>query len=148
MRGLHTFNKPSTVGGQLLRSILVSMLAFSIDFGTLALLTEIVGLYYLVSAAFSFILGTTVSYLLSIFWVFDRRRYSSPALEYTVFVLVGAVGLGLNEAFLWALTEMLGIYYLVSKIIAASLVFFWNFGARRLILFKGPRSPSSAAPAC
>ncbi|MGA2975213.1 MAG: GtrA family protein [Spirochaetia bacterium] len=148
MRGSHAFNKSSTVGGQLLRSLLVSMFAFSIDFGVLALLTEIVRLHYLVSAAFSFILGTTVSYLLSILWVFDRRRYSSPALEYAVFVLVGVVGLGLNEAFLWAITEMLGIYYLVSKIIAASLVFFWNFAARRFILFRGPRSPSSADPAC
>ena len=39
---------------QLGRSMLVSFLAFCVDFGLLALLTERGGIYYLVSAAISF----------------------------------------------------------------------------------------------
>jgi len=126
----------ATTRGQLVLSVFASMLSFALDFAVLAFLTEVAGLHYLVSAAFSFALGTTLSYTLSILFIFELRRFSSRALEYAVFVLVGIVGLGLNELLLWALTEKLGIYYLISKIIAAALVFFWNFGARKLILFS------------
>jgi putative flippase GtrA len=112
------------------------MLSFGLDFGVLVFLTEVVKLHYLLSAAVSFTLGTTMSYALSILFIFDLRRFSSRALEYGVFVLVGVIGLALNELLLWVLTDKVGIYYLVSKIVAASLVFFWNFGARKLILFS------------
>jgi putative flippase GtrA len=125
-----------TTGGQLLRSMGVSLIAFAADFALLALLTEAARLHYLLSAAISFLLGTSVSYLLSVLWVFPVRRYASRLLEYALFIFVGLVGLGLNEAFLWALTEKVGIYYLASKVIAASLIFFWNFGARKLLLFR------------
>jgi putative flippase GtrA len=112
----------------------------------LAFLTEVVRIHYLVSAAFSFVLGTTLSYTLSILFVFDLRRFSSRAAEYAVFVLVGAIGLGLNELLLWMATDLLGIYYVISKIIAASLVFFWSFGARKLVLFSDVRRASRPAP--
>jgi putative flippase GtrA len=129
-------SKPATARGQLLRSAGVSLVAFSADFGLLALLTEVGGLHYLFSAGISFLVGTAISYALSVLWVFERRRISSRALELAIFVLVGVVGLGLNEALLWALTDLLGIYYLASKILAASLIFFWNFAARRYVLFR------------
>jgi putative flippase GtrA len=113
-----------------------SFLAFCVDFGLLAVLTESAGLHYLVSAAVSFLAGTTVSYALSILWVFEKRRFGTPALEYLLFVLVGVVGLALNETLLWLLTEPVGLHYLLSKIIAAALIFFWNFAARKRILFR------------
>jgi putative flippase GtrA len=125
---------------QLAKSMAVSLLAFAVDFGLLALLTEAAGMHYLLSAGISFTAGTTVSYLLSVRWVFASRRFSSRAAEYGLFVAVGLVGLGLNEALLWVLTEPLSIYYLASKVIAAALIFNWNFWARKLLLFPA-RSP-------
>jgi putative flippase GtrA len=121
---------------ELTRSIPVSLVSFGVDFGALALLTEVFQVFYLVSAAFSFMLGVSVSYLLSVLWVFRTRRIPRKSVEYSLFVLVGVVGLGLNEVLLWLFTSPLGIYYLLSKIIAASMVFFWNFGARKCILFR------------
>lgn len=120
----------------------VSLLAFAVDFGVLVLLTEAAGLHYLVSAGISFLLGTTVSYVLSVVLVFPSRRFSSRAVEYALFIVVGAVGLGLNEALLWVLTERLAIFYLASKLIAAAIIFFWNFGARKFLLF--PRRGGAA----
>lgn len=120
---------------ELIKSTVTSALAFAADFGLLVLLTEIAGLHYLASAALSFCVGTSASYALSILWVFRTRRFSSRFLEYALFVGVGVVGLGLNEALLWLLTEPLGLFYMVSKVAAAAVIFFWNFAARKLILF-------------
>ena len=125
-----------TTGGQLLRSMGVSLVAFAVDFAVLALLTEVARLHYLLSAGISFLLGTSVGYFLSSLWVFPVRRYSSRVVEYALFIFVGLVGLGLNEVLLWALTEKVGIYYLASKAIAASVIFFWNFSARKFLLFR------------
>jgi len=121
---------------QLLKTVVASQAAFWLDFGILALLTEAAGLHYLASAAVAFLAGTTVSYVLSVAWVFDTRRVASKAAEYALFVLVGVVGLALNEGLLWAFTEALGLHYLVSKVVAATLIFGWNFGARKLLLFR------------
>jgi putative flippase GtrA len=120
----------------LLRAIFSSNIAFAVDFGLLVLLTEVVHLHYLISNIIAFMTGTSLLYILSVFWVFSRRAIQSKHLEYWLFILIGAVGVGFNELFIWLFTEKVHIYYLYSKLIAGSIVFFWNFLSRRFILFK------------
>lgn len=120
----------------LVRAIFSSNIAFALDYGLLVLLTEVVGLHYLVSNGIAFMAGTTLLYVLSIYWVFNRRAIQSRHLEYWVFILIGAVGLGFNEILMWVFTEKVGVFYLYSKFIAGSTVFFWNFLSRRYILFR------------
>jgi putative flippase GtrA len=45
------------------------------------------------------------------------------------------VGLLLNDGLIWTFTELGKIHYLASKVLAAVAVFFWNFFARRQVLF-------------
>ena len=121
---------------QLFRYTFVGGFAFLVDFGTLAFLTEIVHIYYLVSAGISFLLGLTVNYILSIKWVFNSRKMEKQWLELLLFTVIGLVGLGLNELFIWVFTEIFFIYYLLSKIITTVIVYFWNFFARKYLLFS------------
>jgi putative flippase GtrA len=128
--------KSAQLSIHLLRAIFSSNVAFALDFGLLVLLTEVVHLHYLVANIIAFMTGTSLLYALSIFWVFSRRTVQSRHLEYWLFILIGVVGVGFNELFIWLFTEKVHIYYLYSKIIAGSIVFFWNFLSRRFILFK------------
>lgn len=121
---------------QLIRYTFVGGFAFIVDFGTLFLLTEYLNLHYLVSAAIAFILGLVTNYFLSIGWVFTRHTVSDKRIEFIVFTLIGLAGLGLNELFLWLFTDLAGMYYLISKILTAVLVYLWNFFVRKLILFN------------
>jgi putative flippase GtrA len=121
---------------QLFRYTFVGGLAFIVDFGTLYLLTEYFKIYYLVSAGIAFIFGLTINYFLSVKWVFNSRAMENRLLEFLLFALIGLIGLGLNELFLWILTDILLIYYLLSKIITTVIVYFWNFFARKFLLFK------------
>jgi putative flippase GtrA len=120
----------------LIRAVFSSNVAFALDFGLLVLLTEVVHLHYLVSNVIAFMTGTTLLYVLSIYWVFSRRVIQSRHLEYWLFILIGAVGVGFNELLIWAFTEKVHVYYLYSKIIAGCTVFFYNFLSRRYILFR------------
>ncbi len=123
---------------QLFRYLLVGGVAFVFDFGPLAALTELAGLHYLLSATFAFLVGLMVNYCLSIWWVFSQRKLRSKTAEFVVFALVGVVGLGLNDLCIWTLTEYLHLHYLVSKVVSTGLVLFWNFFARRFLLFTKP----------
>ena len=120
----------------LFRSVPASMVSFALDFGLLVLLTEIVGLHYLISNGIGFMAGTTLNYLLCIYWVFSKRTIENRHLEYWLFIVIGASGVGLNEMFIWLFTEKFLLYYLYSKILAGSTVFFYNFFPRKYLLFR------------
>ena len=121
---------------QLFRYCFVGSFAFIVDAGGLFVLTEYAGIYYLLSATISFILGLVVNYLLSTAWIFKKSKLSNRWTEFLIYSVIGVVGLGLNTLFLWLFTDCLHIYYMLSKIITAALVMLWNFFARKIILFK------------
>ncbi|MCX6333857.1 MAG: GtrA family protein [Bacteroidia bacterium] len=121
---------------QLIRYTFVGGLAFLIDFGTLYTLTEFLRFHYLLSAGIAFLLGLLTNYFISTIWVFTSRSVKNKKLEFLIFAVIGLVGLGLNELFIWIFTSLLSIYYLLSKILTAILVYLWNFFVRKMILFK------------
>jgi len=128
--------KTNHVLGQFIRYTFVGGFAAVVDIGSLYLLTEYVGLYYLVASVFAFVLGLTTNYILSLIFVFTNRRLKKKWVEFIIFASIGIVGLGLNTFLLWFFTEQIELYYMVSKLIATAVVFFYNFGLRKYILFK------------
>lgn len=121
---------------QLFRYGFVGGFAFIVDYGTLYVLTEFFGVHYLLSATIAFLFGLVVNYLLSIAWVFDSHKSESRWTEFMVFAIIGIVGLGLNALIMYLFTDVICIHYLVSKLVSTVMVFFWNFFARKIILFK------------
>jgi putative flippase GtrA len=120
---------------QILKYGLVGGVAFALDFSLLFVLTEYLHLYYILSATVAFVAGLLCNYFLSVYWVFNERALSNKYAEFLVFSLIGLVGLLLNDGLIWSLTELGRIHYLASKVLAAVAVFFWNFFARRQVLF-------------
>ena len=121
---------------QFSRYLVVGFLAFVVDFGLLYLLTEFAGIHYLISAAIAFLFGLLVNYCLSRLWVFNRRTLKNVTMEIVVFTGIGIVGLGLNEVIIWFAREKSHFHYLIAKAISAGIVLIWNFGARKLALFR------------
>lgn len=128
--------KPDSLIGQLFRYAVVGGISFVVDYGSLWLLTEKAGLPYLWSAAIAFILGLICNYLLSTAWVFGESRIKNAWGEFLAFAIIGLVGLGLNELIMYGCTDGLGFHYMLSKIVSTGIVFFWNFLARRFLVFK------------
>ncbi len=120
---------------QLLRYVLVGGLAFVIDYGSLFILTDYFEINYLISAAIAFVMGLLVNYVLSTIWVFTDSRLSNKMAEFSVFAIIGLVGLVLNEVIMYICSDILNIHYMVSKLCSTGMVFFWNFFGRKYILF-------------
>ena len=120
---------------QLIRYGFVGGVAFVADYASLYIFTEWLGVQYLVSAAFAFIIGLTFNYILSNLIVFTTHRLNNRWLEFSIFAIIGVIGLGLNELIMYCACEMIGMHYMIAKLISTALVFFWNFFARKLTLF-------------
>jgi putative flippase GtrA len=130
---------------QLFRYGMVVAIAFPIDFGLLYIFTEYSGMHYVLSATLAFVISMIVNFILSILWVFTNRTKRALWLEATMFGIIGFIGLGLTDLIIWLSTSVFGVYYMASKLIAVTIVFFWSFGARRYIFQKQLRSIASKA---
>jgi putative flippase GtrA len=120
---------------QFIRSLVVSVIALIFDFGTLVILKEKFGVQYLLAATISFCIGVVVNYVLSVKWVFANRKFTNKHAEFTIFFVICAVGLALNLLIIAALVQLMRLDYRLAKAVATVVVFFWNFIARKKILY-------------
>lgn len=129
------FEETNNLLVQLFRYVFVGGASFIVDFGLLYILTEYAHFYYILSATISFIAGLISNYILGTAWIFKNSKVKNKAVEFSLYAIVGVIGLAINNILLYLFTTVIGIYYLLSKIITAVLVMLWNFFGRR-VLYK------------
>lgn len=120
---------------QFFRYIFVGGTAFVVDFFFLYFFSDICGIYYLISGVLSFIISVLVNYIMSTKWVFNQENIENKLVEFNLFIIISTIGLVFTEILLYVFTDIIGLYYLISKIIAAIIVLFWNFIARRVMFY-------------
>lgn len=108
--------------------------AFLIDYGVLFILTEFVGINYLVSGMISFTVSVIFNYILSIKWVFDVGENRNQTKDFVLFIVLSVIGLGINQVVMWFAVEKLSIHYMISKIGATAIVMVYNFVTRKIFL--------------
>lgn len=122
---------------QILKFGAVGGFATLIDYGMLAFCTEILDINYLISSAIGFSVSVIFNYILSVHWVFDTKGNSyGQKQQFGVFIVLSLIGLGLTELLMWLGTDVLGIYYLITKIGATGIVMIYNFVTRKMLLEK------------
>ena len=126
--------KSSNTFIQFFRYIFVGGVAFLADGGSLFLITTI-GVNYLISVIFAFVIGLAVNYGLSKLLVFENSSVNGK-IEFLVYGIIGVIGLGFTEIIMYVLTEIAGLYFMVSKVIATIIVLVWNFVARKITLYR------------
>ncbi len=125
---------------QILKFGVVGFLAFGIDYGLLMLLSQVMGVDPVVSAAISFIVSLVFNYLASMRFVFKHRDDMSRSREFVIFLILSAVGLAINEAVMWIGVRWLGnsaLAVTAVKVFATAVVMVWNFLSRKKWLDAG-----------
>jgi len=122
---------------QIIKFGLVGIIATVLDFLVLTVLTEFLGIHYLLSAAISFTVATVFNYIASMKYVFDSRyEKGHKHQELFIFVVLSLIGLGLNQVFMWFFVEITVLHYIIAKVLATILVMTWNFISRKIWLEK------------
>lgn len=125
------------------RYILVGGLAFIVDFGVLYISKELFfpsewySLY--LATGLGFATGLVVNYILSVNFVFTSvhgTKVVKSFRDFTVFSLIGIIGLFLTELGMFLGTKELGLNYLFVKIIVTFGVLLWNYSARKILVFQ------------
>lgn len=119
---------------QIARFGAVGILAFVIDYAVLLFLTEVCSIHYLISSSAAFLVSVIFNYVLSIAFVFDTDKRQSKLTQFTLFTLMSAGGLGINQLVMWLLSDLLFIPYQLSKFAATAIVMVYNFVTRKLFL--------------
>ncbi len=120
---------------QFFRYLFVGGIAAVVNIGMLYVFTDIIHIHYIISNILSFIMGLSINYILSKKFVFQEETKISSSKEFLIYAIIGVIGLGIDTLLVWLFTDILSIYYMISKLISTMIVFIWNFGARK-ILYK------------
>ena len=119
---------------QVLKFGVVGFAAFGIDYGVLMLLSQVLGVDPVVSAAISFCVSLLFNYLASMRFVFKRRDDMPRSREFIIFLLLSGIGLLINELLMWAGVALLGssaLMVTITKVFATAVVMVWNFLSRK-----------------
>lgn len=119
---------------QFLRFSIVGIIAFLIDYCLFLLMTYVLGVNYLIASAVSFIISTIFNYVASMRYVFQGKETQTAMQQFMIFCTLSIIGLGLNQLFLWAFTELLSIAAWIGKLGATVLVAIYNFITRKIFL--------------
>lgn len=140
---------------QILKFGVVGIISFIVDFvitmAVSTLLRTSVGMTTsqaaLVGAFFGFVISVIVNYILSMKYVFERREDLDRKKEFTIFVVLSIIGLGINELIMlfcidlvyanWAwLHNLIGATLATAgaKIVATAVVMVYNFVTRKIFL--------------
>jgi dolichol-phosphate mannosyltransferase len=116
---------------RILKFMLVGASGIFVNEFFLWFLTEISGLYYLVSSLISIEIAIISNFILNEFWTFrdmsrksqKNKDISKRFLKYNILNIGGMI---INIVGLYFFTS-LGIYYLISNVIAIGIGFLWNY---------------------
>ena len=132
VRILGWFGLSAATATQLIRFLLVGLVAAASYVAVMALVVDGFGCRVLLGAFLAFVIATFVSFIGNALWSFGSKPTASKAV---MFFVVNTVGLLLNLLIAW-LMERAGIHYLLISLTVLIVVPMFNFIGHRLVTFS------------
>ncbi|NCP71932.1 GtrA family protein [archaeon] len=125
------FKKIRTIG----KYTIFSVIATLTDLLFLYVFTEFIGLFYLVSVKLSYFIGMIVAFFGNKQYTFKKTNKRSYH-QFIDFFIISVIDLCMNVILIKLLTEYLGVWYILSKIITVIIIFFGKYLLHKKIAFK------------
>ena len=125
-------NMPTTK--QFAKFAVVGFASLAVDYALLLVLVEWMHIDLLFSTTISFIASVIVNYALSMRFVFEHKEDMSRKREFTIFAILSAIGLGLNDLYRFVGVAVFNIGYQFMKLVSTFLVTWYNYFSRRRFL--------------
>jgi putative flippase GtrA len=106
-----------------------------VDFGVTWLLKERLNCNKYLANTSGFLCAVVSNFMLNRVWTFEDQN---PAImwQFSKFLALSLVGLGLNNLFIYFLTEKYKTNFYFAKLLATGIVMIWNFWANTRFTFK------------
>ena len=139
---LQVFDWSTSLGGRanahtarFLRFTAISSITFAVDLFLLFAFTDWLGIHYLVSVVLAFLIAITINYVFVRPLVFPEST-RPVGTGYVYFVVIITVGASLSVALMAFMVEVLGLHYLLARILIACFVGFWNYLMNAYVNFR------------
>lgn len=100
-------------------------------------LTSVIGIFYAYSVLITLQLFVFVNFYIHEKWTFaDVPKSSRKISRFLKFNSVALIAIGINEAILISLTDLVGIHYIISEIFAMGGTFFFNFTIGKKLIWN------------
>jgi len=120
----------------IIRFIISGCIATVVNLAILYVLTDIFGIWYLISAVVSFLAAFFVSFSLQKFWTFGDRDTNQLHLQAVKYFIFSSINLVLNTIMIYIFTDFFGIWYILSQIFTAAIIAIESFIIYRFVIFK------------
>ena len=127
------FDEFYSYGWQIFKMGLVSCFGLIIGLTLLYVLTDLVGIFYMISSAISWAINSMILYIANSFFTFNTKPLFRGWLRYVGVTLVTTI---LYFILLFVLTEYARIYYLFSSVIALVSCLLGNFLLVRKLVWR------------
>jgi len=111
---------------------IVGLTGMVIDFSITFLLKEKLKVHRYIASSAGFTVAATSNYFLNRIWTFQSND-PRVLLEYSTFIIISVIGLGINNLFLYLFEKKLSFYW--AKLFAIGVTMIWNFLANNYITF-------------
>jgi putative flippase GtrA len=114
---------------------LIGLSTFLFDLALLSTLTQLGGFNPVWVAGASFLVAVSFNYFLSRRFVFVGTT-RDRTVGYVYFIIIAVIGFLFVTGSMYLLVNMLGMYYLVARIMIAAITGVWNYSMNLFFNFK------------
>jgi putative flippase GtrA len=116
-----------------------STISYLINLLIIWIMTDMLGVHYLLSSIVGYASIVISSYIFSVTWIFTERKIASKGKEFVAFTLITVFAILMNLLSMWFFTDYLGWYYIISNITTNFLATIWGYVPKKIFLFSSKK---------
>lgn len=116
-----------------------STISYIINLLIIWIMTDMLGVHYLLSSIVGYASIVISSYIFSVTWIFTERKIASKGKEFVAFTLITVFAILMNLISMWFFTDYLGWYYIISNITTNFLATIWGYVPKKIFLFSSKK---------
>ncbi|MBI4779111.1 GtrA family protein [Candidatus Falkowbacteria bacterium] len=121
---------------QIIKYLIAGGTATSVDLALLYFFTDILGIWYLISASLAFTMAFFVSFFLQKFWTFRDGDKEAMYKQMRIYLAVALANLTLNAALMYILVDGLKIWYMLAQFVVSGLIACESYFVYKFLIFN------------
>ena len=113
-----------------------STISYLINVAIIIVMTDLLGVHYLLSSIAGYASIVITSYIFSVTWIFTERKVASRKKEFVAFTLITIFAMGMNLVSMWFFTDVLAWHYVVSNVVTNFRATIWGYVPKKIFLFS------------
>ena len=115
---------------------MVGILGLGVNLVVQALLTEVIGVNYLIAAVLATQVSSTVNFVMADAWVFNSASADGRTRRYVSFLAMNNAALALRAPMMWGLTHYFGLHYTLSNLASLLVMTLLRFGVADNVIWR------------